>query len=77
MRVVRWRLLLALSARRSAGGFCLLCPKAGGWELGAGSWFPLQDFSKPWTDAELYAKYGLSEGGGRLYRKRDKDDVGI
>lgn len=22
---------------------------------------PLQDFSKPWTDAELYAKYGLSE----------------
>ena len=23
---------------------------------------PLQDFSKPWTDAELYAKYGLSDG---------------
>ncbi|NLW19933.1 MAG: DEAD/DEAH box helicase family protein [Clostridiales bacterium] len=22
---------------------------------------PLQDFSKPWTDAELYAKYGLDE----------------
>ena len=22
---------------------------------------PLQDFSKPWTDAELYAKYGLAE----------------
>lgn len=22
---------------------------------------PLQDFSKPWTDEELYAKYGLSE----------------
>lgn len=22
---------------------------------------PLQDFSKPWTDAELYEKYGLSE----------------
>lgn len=22
---------------------------------------PMQDFSKPWTDAELYAKYGLSE----------------
>ena len=22
---------------------------------------PLQDFSKPWTDAELYAKYGLSD----------------
>ena len=21
---------------------------------------PVQDFSKPWTDAELYAKYGLS-----------------
>jgi len=21
---------------------------------------PLQDFSKPWTDAELYKKYGLS-----------------
>ena len=23
---------------------------------------PLQDFSKPWTDAELYAKYSLSDG---------------
>ena len=22
---------------------------------------PLQDFSKPWTDEELYKKYGLSE----------------
>lgn len=22
---------------------------------------PIQDFSKPWTDAELYAKYGLSD----------------
>ena len=22
---------------------------------------PLQDFSKPWTDAELYAKYNLSD----------------
>ena len=22
---------------------------------------PLQDFSKPWTDEELYAKYGLTE----------------
>ena len=22
---------------------------------------PLQDFSKPWTDAELYTKYGLTE----------------
>ena len=22
---------------------------------------PLQDFSKPWTDAELYAKYKLSD----------------
>ena len=22
---------------------------------------PLQDFSKPWTDAELYAKYGLTD----------------
>ena len=22
---------------------------------------PLQDFSKPWTDAELYAKYGLTQ----------------
>ena len=21
---------------------------------------PLQDFNKPWTDSELYAKYGLS-----------------
>lgn len=22
---------------------------------------PLQDFSKPWTDTDLYAKYGLTE----------------
>ena len=22
---------------------------------------PMQDFSKPWTDAELYAKYDLTE----------------
>ena len=22
---------------------------------------PIQDFSKPWTDEELYAKYGLNE----------------
>ena len=22
---------------------------------------PIQDFSKPWTDAELYAKYNLSQ----------------
>lgn len=22
---------------------------------------PLQDFSHPWTDAELYAKYGLTD----------------
>jgi site-specific DNA-methyltransferase (adenine-specific) len=22
---------------------------------------PLQDFTKPWTDAELYAKYGLTD----------------
>jgi site-specific DNA-methyltransferase (adenine-specific) len=22
---------------------------------------PIQDFSKPWTDEELYAKYGLTE----------------
>ncbi len=25
------------------------------------SYVPLQDFSKPWTDAELYAKYGLTD----------------
>ena len=25
------------------------------------SYIPLQDFSKPWTDAELYAKYKLTE----------------
>ena len=25
------------------------------------SFVPLQDFSKPWTDAELYAKYGLTD----------------
>jgi len=24
------------------------------------SFVPMQDFSKPWTDAELYAKYELS-----------------
>lgn len=23
--------------------------------------FPLQDFSRPWTDADLYAKYNLTE----------------
>ena len=22
---------------------------------------PIQDFSKPWTDKELYAKYGLTQ----------------
>lgn len=22
---------------------------------------PMQDFSKPWTDKELYAKYGLDQ----------------
>ena len=22
---------------------------------------PMQDFSKPWTDEELYAKYGLTQ----------------
>lgn len=22
---------------------------------------PIQDFSKPWTDEELYAKYGLTQ----------------
>ena len=25
------------------------------------SYVPMQDFSKPWTDEELYAKYGLTE----------------
>lgn len=28
---------------------------------GVYSLVPMQDFSKPWTDAELYAKYGLVE----------------
>ena len=28
---------------------------------GVYSFVPLQDFSRPWTDADLYAKYGLSE----------------
>lgn len=25
------------------------------------SFVPMQDFSKPWTDAELYAKYKLAQ----------------
>ena len=25
------------------------------------SFVPLQDFTKPWTDAELYVKYGLTD----------------
>jgi len=25
------------------------------------SYVPLQDFSKPWTDEELYKKYGLTD----------------
>ena len=25
------------------------------------SFVPLQDFSRPWTDADLYAKYNLTE----------------
>lgn len=25
------------------------------------SFVPVQDFSKPWTDAELYEKYGLND----------------
>lgn len=29
--------------------------------LPAYTFVPLQDFSRPWTDADLYAKYGLSE----------------
>jgi site-specific DNA-methyltransferase (adenine-specific) len=28
---------------------------------GVYSFVPIQDFSKPWTDEELYAKYGLTE----------------
>ena len=28
---------------------------------GVYSLVPIQDFSKPWTDAELYAKYNLSQ----------------
>lgn len=28
---------------------------------GCFAFVPVQDFSKPWTDAELYAKYGLSD----------------
>ena len=25
------------------------------------SYVPLQDFTRPWTDADLYAKYGLTD----------------
>lgn len=25
------------------------------------TFIPIQDFSKPWTDEELYAKYGIDE----------------
>ena len=28
---------------------------------GVFAFVPVQDFSKPWTDEELYAKYGLTE----------------
>ena len=28
---------------------------------GCFAFVPVQDFSKPWTDAELYAKYGLTD----------------
>jgi hypothetical protein len=28
---------------------------------------PLQDFSRPWTDTDLYAKYGLTEEERRRY----------
>ena len=28
---------------------------------GVYSFVPMQDFSKPWTDEELYAKYGLTQ----------------
>lgn len=28
---------------------------------GVFAFVPVQDFSKPWTDAELYAKYSLTE----------------
>jgi len=28
---------------------------------GVYEYVPMQDFSKPWTDEELYAKYGISD----------------
>ena len=33
---------------------------------------PLQDFSKPWTDAELYAKYGLTDDEIRFVESKIK-----
>ena len=39
----------------------LLCVSGFGLSKLVFQFVPMQDFSKPWTDEELYAKYGLTE----------------
>ena len=38
----------------------LLCVSGYGLSKLVFQFVPMQDFSKPWTDEELYAKYGIS-----------------
>lgn len=39
----------------------LLCISGFGLSKIVFPFVPMQDFSKPWTDEELYAKYGLTD----------------